>query len=172
MAKINGTCVGESLVGEGNEVAHIDLIMGPRGSAVETAFTTALTNNKDGFTSLLAVIAPNLLCKPATILFNKVTIKGAKQAVQLFGPAQAAVSRAVVDSVAEGVIPRDQVDDLCMIVSVFIHWEAEDDKKIYDWNYEAVKTSIARALGGEPSVDKVLADTPSARHPFAGGAEG
>ena len=59
--------------------------------------------------------------------------------MQLFGPAQAAVARAVVDSVAEGVIPKDQVDDLCIIVGVFIHWEAEDDKKIYDYNYEAVK---------------------------------
>ena len=64
MAKVNGLCVGESLVGEGNEVAHIDLIMGPRGSAAESAFAHALTNNKDGFTSLLAVVAPNLLCKP------------------------------------------------------------------------------------------------------------
>ena len=100
MAKINGLCVGESLVGEGNEVAHIDLIIGPRGSAAETAFANALTNNKDGFTSLLAVIAPNLLCKPATILFNKVTIKGAKQAVQMFGPAQYGVAKAVADSVA------------------------------------------------------------------------
>ena len=105
MAKINGVCVGESLVGEGNEVAHIDLIMGPRGSAVESAFAHALTNNKDGFTSLLAVVAPNLLCKPPTILFNKVTIKGAKQAVQMFGPAQHAVAKAVADSVAEGIIP-------------------------------------------------------------------
>src|SRR5215813_10726060 len=101
MAKISGLCVGESLVGDGNEVAHIDLIMGPRGSAAETAFANALTNNKDGFTSLLAVVAPNLLCKPATILFNKVTIKGAKQAVQMFGPAQAAVARAVADCVAD-----------------------------------------------------------------------
>ena len=92
--------------------------------------------------------------------------------MQLFGPAQAAVSRAVVDSVAEGVIPRDQVDDLVLVVGVFIHWEADDDQKIYDYNYEAVKMSIARALGGEPSTDKVLAETPAARHPFAGGAEG
>src|SRR4051812_31831138 len=98
MAKINKVMVGESLVGEGNEVAHIDLIMGPRGSAVETAFCNALTNNKDGFTSLLAVVAPNLPAKPNTILFNKVTIKGAKQAVQMFGPAQAAVARAVTDA--------------------------------------------------------------------------
>ncbi|HSD35220.1 MAG TPA: formaldehyde-activating enzyme, partial [Alphaproteobacteria bacterium] len=84
MAKITKTLVGESLIGEGNEVAHIDLIMGPRGSAAENAFCNALTNNKDGFTSLLAVIGPNLLCKPNTILFNKVTIKNAKQAVQMF----------------------------------------------------------------------------------------
>jgi 5,6,7,8-tetrahydromethanopterin hydro-lyase len=89
MAKINQLCVGESLVGDGNEVAHIDLIMGPRGSAAETAFANALTNNKDGFTSLLAVIGPNLLCKPATVLFNKVTIKGAKQAVQNVRPGAA-----------------------------------------------------------------------------------
>src|SRR6267378_3544998 len=95
MAKITNVRVGESLVGDGNEVAHIDLIMGPRGSAAESAFTHALTNNKDGFTTLLAVIAPNLQCKPNTLLFNKVTIKGAKQAVQMFGPAQAAVARAV-----------------------------------------------------------------------------
>ena len=81
MAKIDRMLVGESLVGEGNEVAHIDLIIGPRGSPVETAFANALTNNKDGFTSLLAVVAPNLLTKPATVMFNKVTIKGAKQAV-------------------------------------------------------------------------------------------
>ena len=100
MAKITGVCVGESLVGEGNEVAHIDLIMGPRGSAVETAFCNALTNNKDGFTSLLAVVAPNLAAKPNTILFNKVTIKGAKQAVQMFGPAQRAVAMAVTAAAA------------------------------------------------------------------------
>ena len=167
MAKINGMCVGESLVGEGNEVAHIDLIMGPRGSAVETAFATALTNNKDGFTSLLAVIAPNLLCKPATILFNKVTIKGAKQAVQMFGPAQHAVAKAVADSVAEGIIPVDEADDLFCCVGVFIHWEAADDKKIQEYNYRATKESIARAVAGEPKVAEVVAKRDQVKHPFA-----
>ena len=167
MAKINGMCVGESLVGEGNEVAHIDLIMGPRGSAVETAFATALTNNKDGFTSLLAVIAPNLLCKPATILFNKVTIKGAKQAVQMFGPAQHAVAKAVADSVAEGVIPQDEADNLFVCVGVFIHWDAADDKKIQDFNYRATKEAIARAVAGEPKVAEVVAKRNQVKHPFA-----
>src|SRR5215471_14754549 len=126
MAKINKVLVGESLVGDGNEVAHIDLLMGPRGSAAETAFCNALTNNKDGFTTLLAVVAPNLPCKPNTILFNKVTIKNAKQAVQMFGPAQHAVARAVQDCVADGTIPADEADDVFICVGVFIHWEAAD----------------------------------------------
>ncbi len=139
------------LVGEGNEVAHIDLIIGPRGSAAETAFCNALTNNKDGFTTLLAVVAPNLLAKPNTILFNKVTIKGAKQAVQMFGPAQHGVAMAVADSVAEGVIPADEADDLFISVGVFIHWDATDDKKIQEYNYKATKEAIARAVAGQPT---------------------
>ena len=167
MAKINGLCVGESLVGDGNEVAHIDLIMGPRGSAAEAAFANALVNNKDGFTSLLAVVAPNLVCKPATVMFNKVTIKGAKQAVQMFGPAQRGVAMAVADSVADGTIPADEAANLFICVGVFIHWLAEDDAKIQDFNYRAVKESIARAVAGTPTAAEVVAKKGSAAHPFA-----
>jgi 5,6,7,8-tetrahydromethanopterin hydro-lyase len=167
MAKVTGLCVGESLVGEGNEVAHIDLIIGPRGSAAETAFANCLTNNKDGFTSLLAVIAPNLLCKPATVLFNKVTIKGAKQAVQMFGPAQHAVAKAVADSVAEGVVPQDEAENLFICVGVFIHWDAADDKKIQEYNYKATKEALARAVAGEPKASEVVAKRNQVKHPFA-----
>jgi 5,6,7,8-tetrahydromethanopterin hydro-lyase len=167
MPKISKLCVGESLVGDGNEVAHIDLIMGPRGSVAESAFAHALTNNKDGFTSLLAVIGPNLLCKPATILFNKVTIKGAKQAVQMFGPAQHAVAKAVADSVAEGIIPQEEADDLFVCVGVFIHWQAEDNKKIQDYNYQATKEAIARAVNGEPKAAEVVSKRDQVKHPFA-----
>jgi 5,6,7,8-tetrahydromethanopterin hydro-lyase len=167
MAVINKVCVGESLVGDGNEVAHIDLILGPRGSAAEVAFCNALTNNKDGFTSLLAVVAPNLMCKPATVMFNKVTIKGAKQAVQMFGPAQHAVAKAVADSVAEGIIPENEADDIFICVGVFIHWLAEDNAKIQDYNYRATKEAIARAVRGEPKASTVVAQRNAVKHPFA-----
>jgi 5,6,7,8-tetrahydromethanopterin hydro-lyase len=167
MAKINNVRVGESLVGEGNEVAHIDLIMGPRGSAAETAFCTALTNNKDGFTALLAVVAPNLATKPNTILYNKVTIKDARQAVQMFGPAQYAVAKAVADSVADGTIPESEADDLFICVGVFIHWEAADDAKIQEYNYQATKESIARAVNGTPTASEVQSRKDTATHPFA-----
>jgi 5,6,7,8-tetrahydromethanopterin hydro-lyase len=166
MARINKVCVGESLVGEGNEVAHVDLLIGPRGSPVEAAFCNALANQKDGFSTLLAVLSPNLPCKPNTILFNKVTIKGAKQAVQMFGPAQYAVAKAVADSVAEGVIPADEADDLFICVGVFIHWQAENDQKIQDYNYQATKESIARAVNGTPTAQEVTSKRSSAKHPF------
>jgi len=167
MAKINKVGVGESLVGDGNEVAHVDLLIGPRGSPVEAAFCNALTNNKDGFTSLLAVVAPNLAAKPNTILFNKVTIKGAKQAVQMFGPAQYAVAKAVADSVADGTIPADEADDLFICVGVFIHWLATDDKKIQDFNYRATKEALQRAVTGWPKAAEVVAQRNTAKHPFA-----
>jgi len=167
MAKITKLCVGESLVGDGNEVAHIDLLIGPRGSPAESAFASCLTNNKDGFTGLLGLIAPNLMCKPATVLFNKVTIKHAKQAVQMFGPAQHAVAKAVADSVAEGVIPAADADDLFICVGVFIHWDATDDKKIQEFNYRATKEAIARAVAGEPKVSEVVAQRDKVKHPFA-----
>jgi 5,6,7,8-tetrahydromethanopterin hydro-lyase len=159
--------LGESLVGDGNEIAHIDLIIGSKSGHAGAAFTNALANNKDGFTTLLAVVSPNLPAKPDTLLFNKVTIKGAGQAVQMFGPAQAAVARAVVDSVADGVIPKAKADDLCVLVGVFIHWEAKDDKKIYDFNYQATKEAIQRALANKPSVDEVISGSKTAKHPFS-----
>ena len=101
-------------------------------------------------------------------MITKVTIKGAKQAVQMFGPAQYAVAKAVADSVAAGVIPKDQAEKLCIVCGVFIHWEAADDKKIFQYNYDATMLSIARAKKSEPSVDEVTAKKDTAKHPFSG----
>lgn len=167
MAVIDKLLVGEALVGDGNEVAHIDLIMGPRGSAAETAFVQTLTNQKEGVNGLLAVTTPNLMVKPATVMFNKVTIKNSKQAVQMFGPAQRAVAMAVADCVEDGTIPMDEADDVFVCVGVFIHWEAEDDNKIQDYNYEATKLAIKRAVAGEPKAEKVVAEKNQSEHPFA-----
>jgi 5,6,7,8-tetrahydromethanopterin hydro-lyase len=167
MAKITKVCVGESLIGDGNEVAHIDLIIGPRGSPAEDTFCRTLTSQREGVNGLLAVVAPNLQCKPNTVMFNKVTIKGAKQAVQMFGPAQYAVAKAVMDCVKDGTIPANEADDLFICVGVFIHWQAEDDKKIQQFNYEATKQALKRAVAGEPSAHQALEQYEKASHPFA-----
>jgi 5,6,7,8-tetrahydromethanopterin hydro-lyase len=85
----------------------------------------------------------------------------------MFGPAQAAVAKAVADSVADGVIPAKDAENLVIVCGVFIHPAAADDKKIYDYNYQATKESIARALGGKPTVSEVLAGAKTAKHPFS-----
>ena len=160
--------IGEALCGEGNEVAHIDLMIGDKSGPVGIAFANALATQSHGHSNLLAVLEPNLAVKPATVMITKVTIKGAKQAVQMFGPAQRAVADAVADCVESGVIPKDQAESLCIVCGVFIHWEAADDKKIYQYNYEATKMALANAMGGKPTVDEMLARKDSASHPFKG----
>ena len=161
--------VGEALVGEGNEVAHIDLLIGSKDGPVGVAFANALARQSEGHSNLLAVLTPNLAVKPATVMITKVTIKGADQAVQMFGPAQAAVAKAVADSVGEGVINRGQVEDLCIVCGVFIHWEATDDAKIQQYNYEATKEALKRAVAGEPTAAEVVSQKGTAEHPFAAG---
>jgi 5,6,7,8-tetrahydromethanopterin hydro-lyase len=158
--------IGEALSGEGNEIAHIDLLIGNKEGPVGVAFANALADQKAGHSNLLAVLTPNLICKPAAVLITKVTIKGAGQAVQMFGPAQKAVAKAVADSVAEGIIPKSEVDSLVVIAGVFIHWDAKDDNKIFRYNYDATKLAIQRALRGEPKIDEILAKKDTVKHPI------
>jgi 5,6,7,8-tetrahydromethanopterin hydro-lyase len=160
--------IGEALVGEGNEIAHIDLIIGSKEGPVGIAFANALARQSEGHTNLMAVLTPNRIAKPATVLITKVTIKGMRQAVQMFGPAQAAVAKAVADSVADGVISKKQAEDFVCICGVFIHPEAAEDRKIYDYNYQATKDAIKSAMAGKPTIDEILAGKDKAAHPFRG----
>jgi 5,6,7,8-tetrahydromethanopterin hydro-lyase len=159
--------IGEALFGDGNEIAHIDLLIGTKDGPVGVAFANALARQSEGHTNLLAVLAPNLICKPATVLITKVTIKNMDQVGLMFGPAQASVARAVADSVADGVISSRQAEDLVIICGVFIHPEAKDKTKIYDFNYEATKLAISRAMKGEPKIEEITAKRTTAKHPFS-----
>lgn len=94
------------------------------------------------------------------------TIKSLKQAELVFGAAQYAVAKAVADSVAEGVIPKDVVDDVVIICGVFVHPAAKDPDKVFKYNYEATKLAIKRAMSGEPKIEEILSKRDVAVHPF------
>ena len=160
--------VGEALVGEGYEIAHIDLMIGSKDGPVGIAFANALSTQSSGHSNLLAVLEPNVAVKPSTVMITKVTIKGMKQAVQMFGPAQFAVAKAVADSVGSGVIPADQAENLVIVCGVFIHPAASDDRKIYDYNYQATVDAIANAMKGLPTGAQMVAKMDTASHPFKG----
>ncbi|MCI0702111.1 MAG: formaldehyde-activating enzyme [Planctomycetia bacterium] len=160
--------VGEALVIEGSDldnVAHIDLMIGPKNGPVGIAFANALSHQTHGHTNLLAVVSPNIPAKPATVMITKVTLKGSKQVMQMFGPAQAAVARAVVDSVVEGVLPKAQAEEWVIVCGVFIAPSANDNKKIYKNNYEAVKQAIKNAVKASPTIDEIIAKKET-KHPF------
>ncbi len=165
---IDRVLVGESLVIDLLNVAHIDLLIGPRGSAAEKSFTRALTTQRKGVNGLLAVVAPNMMTKPSTVMFNKVTIKNGRQAVQMFGPAQRGVAMAVMDCVADGTIPAAEADDVFICVGVFIDHKADIDERIQEWNYRATKEALKRAVAGEPKAADVVKQykDPTFVHPF------
>ena len=160
--------VGEALIGKEPEIAHIDLIIGDKEGPVATAFASGLTQLSAGHTPLLGVIRPNLPPKPSTLIVPKVTVKNMEQAAQIFGPAQMAVAKAVADSVAEGIIPKDRAEDLLVIVSVFIHPQAKDYDAIYRYNYGATKLALERAMAGFPDVDLMLYEKDRSTHPIMG----
>lgn len=85
----------------------------------------------------------------------------------MFGPAERAVAKAVADSVKEGVIPIAEANDVFICVGVYIHWEATDNDKIQDWNYEATKLAIRRAVEGKPTPEEVIAQEDVSHHPLA-----
>jgi 5,6,7,8-tetrahydromethanopterin hydro-lyase len=176
MAVIDRVLIGEGLViedrpdGSGldlKNVAHIDLVMGPRGSAAEDAFCRTLTDQKQGVNGLLAIAAPNMMVKPNTVMFNKVTIKDGRQAVQMFGPAQRGVAMAVMECVEDGTIPLEEADDVFICVGVFIDHNADIDERIQDWNYRATKMAIKSAVAREPKAADVVKMYKEALHPFA-----
>ncbi len=160
--------VGEALIGDGDEIAHIDLMIGDKSGPVGMAFTNALSQMSAGHTPLFAVIRPNLPVKPSTVVVPKVTVRSMKEAEKVFGPAQSAIAKAVADSVEEGVIQEDKAEELVVIVSVFMHPHADDYNKIYRYNYGATKLALKRAMDGFPDIKKVLYEKDRSRHPSLG----
>ena len=160
--------IGEALVGKDNEVAHIDLIIGDKEGYVGEAFANGLTKLSAGHTPVLSVIRPNLPSKPYTLVIPKVTVEDMEDAGKIFGPAQAAVAKAVADAVEEGIIPKDKIEDWVILCSVFVHPEAKDFRKIYQYNYGATKLALKRALQDYPTLDKIMFDKDRSTHPIMG----
>jgi len=100
------------------------------------------------------------------MLLPKVSIRDLDDATKIFGPAQKAVAMAVVDSVEEGIIPKEMVEDICILCGVFIHPQAQDADKIYEYNYQATRISIKRAFASEPDINEIIEKKNLEGHPF------
>jgi len=160
--------VGEALIGDGAEVAHIDLLMGDKEGPIGTAFAHAVSQLSAGHTPLLAVIRPNLLTKPVTLVIPKVTLKTMTQVNEMFGPVQAAVAKAVADCLEEGVFADVDIEKIVILASAFVHPDAEDYNKIYRYNYGATKLAIHRSLENFPDAKTLIFEKDRAAHAIMG----
>jgi 4-hydroxy-tetrahydrodipicolinate synthase len=158
--------VGEALAGQGSEVAHIDLMIGEKNGPMGEAFAKAKATPAAGHEPLFAILEPNLAVKPVTLIVPTVTITSMRQASMVYGPAQTAVAKAVVDSMADGTIPKGSVDDLIIIANVFVHPSAVDRQRVYINNYKAMRHAIRKTLEGRPDADELLENKDRAKHPF------
>jgi bifunctional enzyme Fae/Hps len=143
-------------------------MIGDKNGPVGQAFANGMTQLSADHTPVLAVIRPNLPPKPHTLIVPKVTIKNMEDTSKIFGPAQAAVAKAIADSAEEGVIPANKLDSWVIICSVFIHPKATDFRKIYQYNYGATKMALKRALKKYPTLEKIIYEKDRSKHPIMG----
>lgn len=158
--------IGEALAGQEPEVAHIDLIIGKKDGPVGEAYAKAKAAPSPGHEPLLAILEPDLAVKPTTLIVPTVTIKSMRQASMVYGPAQAAVAKAVADSVADGTIPKALVEDLIIIANVFVHPAAVNRHRVYINNYKAMRHAIRKAMEGRPTADEIIENKDRSKHPF------
>lgn len=150
---------GEALCGEGAEVAHIDLLIGERSGPVGQAYANVLASDKN---ALQAILEPNVLVKPNTLIIPTVKMKDMRHASIVYGPAQAGIAKAVADSVQDGIL----IEELVLIVNVFVHPSASKRKQVYTNNYKATRHAIRRAIEGRPATEEIVEAKDNARHPF------
>jgi len=158
--------VGEALAGQGAEVAHIDLLIGKKDGPLAAAFAKAKAVPAAGHEPLLAILEPNLSVKPETLIVPTVTITGMRQASMVYGPAQTAVAKAVVDSVADGTIPKEAAERLIILANVFVHPAAVDRQRVYINNYKAMRHAIRKTIEGRPTIDELIENKDRSKHPF------
>ena len=158
--------ISEALAGKDSEVAHIDLMIGEKEGPVGEAYARAKANPTPGHEPLVAILEPNVVVKPITLMVPTVTIKNMRQASMVYGPAQAGVAKAVADNLEDGVIPKENAEDLIIIANVFVHPSAINRHRVYINNYKAMRHAIRRAIEGRPSVGEVLENKDRSRHPF------
>ncbi|HEM61647.1 MAG TPA: 4-hydroxy-tetrahydrodipicolinate synthase, partial [Chloroflexi bacterium] len=139
--------LGTAIEGSNSEMAGLDVIMGPKAGPVGAAFARQLTHPRHGYEALTTIAEPNLTVKPSTLIVPTIELVNLRQASMVYGPTQAAVAKAILDSIEEGTIPRPDLEDEVMIVKATIHPRALDRHQLYANVRQAMYKAIRMAYG-------------------------
>ena len=124
-----------------------------------------------GHSKVFAILNSDVMVRPVTVMVSKVTVKSGKYTNILMGTVQAAIAHGVLDAVRAGDIPKRKVNDLGIIVSVWLDpaiLEAEnvDFNILFQTNREATAKAIHKALHHEPTIDWLLENQDQVPHYF------
>ncbi len=145
-----------------------EILIGNTAGPVGQAFAN-LMGQSPGHTSMFAIRACNQQVRPATMIVPKVTMKRSDYVNLFGGVVQSATADAVLDCVIENILPRDRINDLCIISLIWIDPRCAtdpnlDQNDLYRTNYEATKLAIQRAMRDEPTLDELIANRHKIQH--------
>jgi formaldehyde-activating enzyme len=164
---------GEALV-EGAQdylAAEPEVVVGELDGPVGHALANLIGDQVKGHSRVFAILNSDVQVKPATVMVSKVTVKSGKYTNILMGTVQAAIAHGVLDAVRAGDIPRDKVDDLGIIYSVWldpavVDQDDLDHQALFDVHRQATAKVIRKAMRREPTIDWLLENQDKVTHYF------
>ena len=113
---------GEALVAGGppGTAAEPEVVIGELDGPVGTALATLTGDQVKGHSRVFALLNTDIMVRPVTLCVSKVTVDDPKYTNILMGTVQFAIANGVLDAVREGILPRDRVNDLGIICSVWL----------------------------------------------------
>lgn len=165
--------VGEALVAGGppGTAAEPEVAIGDLDGPMGTAFATLLGDQVKGHSRVLAILNTDVMVRPATLMVSKVTVDDSRYTNILMGTVQAAISNGVLDAVRAGDIPKDRVNDIGIIVSVWlaptiVDVQGLDHRVLFDIHREATAKAIHKAMTNQPSIDWLLENQDKVVHRY------
>lgn len=158
--------IGESFVGDGVNAAHINVVLGRRDGPVGTAWASVLASPSAGHAPFVVIAQPSVPAVPPTLFVNKAAIAGPVHAKMTWGPAQAGVAQGVGQALENSVIDSEDVDDLVLIVAVWVNPDANDEAEVFRNNQSATLEALGKAVKALPKVPEFVAAARSPFNPF------
>jgi 4-hydroxy-tetrahydrodipicolinate synthase len=144
--KTSKMVLGTGSAGEGAELVRIDLLCGAKDGPMGEAWAYQLTYPRHGYEALTTILEPNLTVRPSTLIVPVNELKDLRQANMIYGPVQNAVARAIVEKLAQAVIPEAAMTSDLMLVQAAVHPQALDRRMLAQSAYEATCAAIDEAF--------------------------
>lgn len=164
---------GEALVAGGppGTAAEPEVVIGELDGPVGTALATLTGDQVKGHSRVFAILNTDIQVRPVTLMVSKVTVNNNRYTNILMGTVQAAIANGVLDAVRAGDIPKERVNELGIIVSVWLNPSvATDDnldhKALFDIHRKGMAQAIHKAMNHQPDIDWLLEHQDEITHKY------